>query len=73
MDRAVAETAIKSFLKEISDRLDKAGSIGRAAKVCAEEGNVAKAVEIVLDVEQLAYESNNLLNAASMLNRISGE
>jgi hypothetical protein len=30
-----------------------------------------KAVEIVLDVEQLTYESANLLNAESTLNRIA--
>ena len=71
MDRIVAESAIKLFLREIRQRLDEAASIAKAAQVCAEGGNVSKAVEIVLDVEQLSYESANLLNAASTLNRIS--
>jgi hypothetical protein len=53
------------------ERLVQAASIAKAALVCAEGGNVGKAVEIVLDVEQLTYESANLLNAASTLNRIS--
>jgi hypothetical protein len=34
-------------------------------------GNTEKAIEIVLDLEQLIYEVNTLLNAASMINRIS--
>ena len=71
MDRGIAESAIKLFLGEIRQRLDEAASIAKAAQVCAEDGNVSKAVEIVLDVEQLSYESGNLLNAASTLNRIS--
>ena len=73
MDRSIAESAIKLFLGEIRQRLDEAASVAKAAQVCAEGGNVSKAVEIVLDVEQLSYESANLLNAASTLNRISGE
>jgi hypothetical protein len=36
----------------------------------ADGDNVEKAVEIALDVQQLTYESANLLTAASTLNRI---
>ena len=71
MDRGLVESAIKIFLGEIRQRLEEAASIAKAAQVCAEDGNVSKAIEIVLDVEQLSYESTNLLNAASTLNRIS--
>ena len=71
MDRSTAEGAIKLFLGEIRQRLDEAASIAKAAQVCAEGGNVGKAIEIVLDVEQLSYESANLLNAATTLNRMS--
>lgn len=70
MDPKIAEAAIKIFLNEMRKRLDEAASIAKAAQVCAEGGNVNKAVEIALDVEQLTYESANLLNAASTLNRI---
>ena len=70
MDRGIAESAIKLF-SERWQRLEEAASIAKAAQVCAEDGNVNKAVEIVLDVEQLSYESANLLNAASTLNRMS--
>ena len=34
-------------------------------------GNIEKGVEIALDIEQLIYEVNTLLNAASLVNRIS--
>ena len=71
MDRTLAESAIKMFLVEMRERLDEAASIAKAAEVCAEGGNVSKAIEIVLDVEQLTYESANLLNAASTVSRIS--
>ena len=71
MDRTIAESAIKMFLAEMRNRLDEAAGIAKAAQVCAEGGNITKAIEIVLDVEQLTYESANLLNAASTVNRIS--
>jgi hypothetical protein len=34
-------------------------------------GSVEKGVEIALDIEQLTYEVNTLLNTASLINRIS--
>ncbi len=72
MDRDVAEGVIKTFLVEMGTRLEEAASLVKAAQACADGGNVGKAIEIALDVEQLTYESSNLLNAASMLNRLSG-
>ncbi len=39
------------------------------AQVCADGGNVQRAIEIVLDVEQLTCEAGNMLNAATILNR----
>lgn len=69
MDRT-AESAIKMLLGEIRQRLDEAASVAKAAEVCAESGNITKAIEIILDVEQLSYESGSLLNAASTLNRV---
>jgi hypothetical protein len=73
MDAKVIEATIQFMFGEMRSRLDQAASIAKAAEVCADGGNVEKAVEIVLDVEQLTYESANLLNAASTLNRISRE
>ena len=73
MDRNTAENAIKIFLGELRNRLEDASGIAKAAVVCADGGNTAKAVEIVLDVEMLTYEATNLLNAASLLNCLSTE
>ena len=81
MDRADHQNSLlfdtldryKPHCRPCDKRLDQAASIAKAAQVCADSGNVGQAVEIVLDVEQLTYESANLLNAASTLNRISQE
>jgi hypothetical protein len=72
MTPEAAETAIRECLKAIRSRLEQALSIAKAAVACAEAGNPDKAVTIVLDVEQLIYEVNTFLNAASLMNRCSG-
>lgn len=71
MDAAIAETAIKAYLKEIRARLDDAARIAKAADVCAEAGSPDEAVHIALDIEQLAYEATRLLDAASLINRLA--
>lgn len=73
MDRTATESAIRACLREIRKRLEGAASIARAAEACAESGHVDKAVEVSLDIEQLAYEASRLLDAASLLNRLSQE
>ncbi len=65
-----AETTLNVFLQEMRGRLDDAASIGKAAAACAETGNVHKGIEIALDIEQLLYEANIFLNAASMIHRL---
>jgi hypothetical protein len=71
MDAANAKIVIQDFLKDIRGRLDEAATVAKAAEACADAGNVTKAVEIVLDVDQTLYEVTTLLNAASLINRIS--
>lgn len=71
MDAQTQETTLKAYISEMRDRLDQAAGIGRAAKACAEAGNISKAIEIALDVEQLIYEVSTFLNAASLIHRIS--
>jgi len=71
MDAHTWEITIKAYLKEMRERLEQATSIAKAAEACAESGNTAKGIEIALDLEQLVYEVNTFLNAASMINRIS--
>lgn len=70
MDVQMLEATLKVHLQEMRERLDQAAAIAKAAEACANVGNVDKAVEIANDVEQLVYEVNTLLNAASLMNRI---
>ena len=71
IDAQLVETTIKAYLTEIRNRLDKAAGIGRAADACAGAGFHEKGLEVALDMEQLLYEATTLLNAASLINRIS--
>jgi hypothetical protein len=64
------ETTIKAYLRQMRARLDEAASIARAAETCANTGNVGKGIEIALDAEQLLYEVNTFLNAASLIHRL---
>lgn len=73
MDRTATEVAIKIYLREIRQRLDEATGIAKAAEACANSGQVNKAVEVSHDIEQLSYEASRLLDAASLLNRLSKE
>jgi hypothetical protein len=73
MDMQAAQLTIKAYLTEVRTRLDKAAGIARAADACAGAGFCDKAVEITLDIEQPLYEATTLLNAASLIKRISKE
>jgi hypothetical protein len=46
-------------------------AFARAAEACANAGNIEKAIQIVLDVEQGIYEVTTLLNGASLIIRIA--
>jgi hypothetical protein len=70
MDAKMLEATLKVHLTEMRERLDQAAGIAKAAQACADAGNIAKAIEIALDVEQLIYEVSTILNAASLMNRI---
>jgi hypothetical protein len=70
MDARLLEATLKAHLSEMGERLDRAARIAKAAETCAATGNMEKAIEIALDVEQLIYEVNTFLNAASLMNRI---
>lgn len=70
MDPTTVETAIKAYLTEIRSRLERATGIAKAAEACAISGNVEKGIEIMLDIEQITYEVNTLLNAASLIHRL---
>lgn len=70
MDADTLETTLRAYFAEMRGRLDEAAGIAKAAEACGEAGNIQKAVEIALDIEQLIYEANTMLNAASMMHRM---
>jgi hypothetical protein len=70
MDSENLAPALVIQLVLMRERLDQAAGLGQAAEACAKTGNIGKAIEIALDIEQLTYEVNTLLNAASLMNRI---
>jgi hypothetical protein len=70
MDPNILAPALAMQLALMRERLDQAASLGQVAEACAKSGNIAKAIEVALDIEQLTYEVNTLLNAASLMNRI---
>ena len=70
MDPATLDTVLLTHLTLMRERLDQASGLGQAAEACGTAGNIRKAIEIAVDVEQLTYEVNTLLNAASLINRI---
>ena len=67
MTPEITDIVITDFLKEISQRLDEAVSIAKAAEACADAGSSKQAVEIVMDVEPLVFAANTLLNGATLL------
>jgi hypothetical protein len=71
MDRTTIEPAIKVLLTEIHTKLNEAVRIAKAAEACALAGSVAEGVTVSMDIEQLIYEADHLLAAASLLNRLS--
>jgi hypothetical protein len=63
LDATTVQITTKAYLAEISQWLDEAASIAKAAQACADAGNTKQGIAIALDVEQLVYEVNTLLNA----------
>jgi hypothetical protein len=73
MDQPTAGFAIKVLLSQIRERLEEASSVAKAAEGCAESGNIDQGAKVALDIEQLIYEASRLLDAASLINRLSKE
>jgi hypothetical protein len=65
------EATIQVYLSQMRQRLNDAAGIAKAAEACAEAGQIEKGVEVALNVEQLLYEVNTFLNAASLINRLA--
>jgi hypothetical protein len=64
---------LSDFFDEMCQALeDFALTVAKAVQTCANAnaGNIKKAVEIALDIDQPFYEVTTLLNAANLINRI---
>lgn len=73
MERASIEPAIKLIIAEIHTHLSEATRIAKAAEACVQNGAIAEGIEVSMDIEQLIYDAGRLQDAASLLNRLSGE
>ena len=73
MDHATIEPAIRIVLTEIRPKLNEAARIAKGAEACALAGSIAEGVSVLMDIEQLIYGAGRLLDAASLLTRLSRE
>jgi hypothetical protein len=71
MEKPAATVAITAILAEIRIRLEMASAVAKGAQVCADSGSIDQAVQMALEIEQAMYESSRLLDAASLINRLS--
>jgi hypothetical protein len=63
----------RSFSARLAAKLDEAARIAKAASACAATGAISEGVTVSMDIEQLVYEAGRLQDAASLLNRLSGD
>jgi hypothetical protein len=73
MDGRTAAQAIDVILTAIQIRLEEAARIARAATACAQAGSIGEGVTLALDIEQPVHEADRLLDAASLLNRLTAD
>ncbi|GLS42569.1 hypothetical protein [Methylobacterium brachythecii] len=62
--------SITACLNEISDRLNEAAAVAKAALVCAEAGAEREAIRIAMDLDVPLSEANMLHAAACLIGRI---
>ena len=67
MTPEILDTVIIALLQQASQKLEQAVQIAKAAEACAEAGNPAKAVEIIMDTEDLVFRATALLDGAAVL------
>ena len=61
--------AIVQILSEVRAHIGEAHSIAKAADLCARDGQVDRAFEIALDLDELLHSANHLIQAAAILRR----
>lgn len=67
MTPETANIVFTDFFRQICLKLDLAVQMAKAAEACIEAGNPAKAVEILMDIEDPMFQTTTLLNGASLL------
>ena len=74
MDRSATDSVTRALLVQIHSELREAVSIAKAAEVCAESGNIQRAVKMAMDIEDPAYRSDRMLKAILLIrNELLGE
>ena len=68
-----AKAVLATMIELIHERLASATETAKAAQACAGVGNLDEAIRITLAVEQPIYEASTLLNAATLMQRLSCE
>lgn len=67
MDNTAADQVVTAFLQEIHHTLEEAVSIAKAARVCAESGNVKAAVNLAVAFEDLTFRPQQMLKAILLI------
>lgn len=68
-----ADLIVKTFMALIAERLTQAASLAKAAEACVNAGDRDGAAHIANDIDEPLYEAQNLINAASIVNRLARE
>jgi len=66
-----ANAVLTAMVDLIHERLVDAAEAAKAAKACAGVNNLDEAIRITLAIEQPIYEVSTLLNAATLIKRLS--
>ena len=69
MDTGASEVTIFALISNVRSRLDQAAGIAKAAEICAEGGQTAHAIQILMDFEGLAHDAQDLFKAALTIKR----
>jgi hypothetical protein len=67
MSAPTASVSAREVVHRVSELLDAAATVARAAEACARSGDSARALAILPDIEPTPYEVTTLLNAVSIL------
>ena len=73
MRTETVDTMASTLIALIAKRLTHAASLAKAAEVCAASGNTSAALQIAQDIDQPLFEAQNLLNVASLIDRLGSE